>query len=300
MRGSGPRDTESRGLRGRDEEPEVETPPFIVDEPIEVGPSGPATASTLGVLMNDREGGLFIARLGPLSRARDPSRTRITPLPSGAGPFGLGRGPGVLQNHAYWVSHGNLVRRRISARNEPGLLEVLARDAFDGTRVGTPIEPLRREGAPVPIPATVAYVVRPQKEGAPLSARLWTEGAPSEPLTAEGSSTHSVSLVRTEDGVLAVAVQARMAMTPVHARIIHFVGGKPRVGEDLVTWVGGGVQSLTEMTLLPLGDQQLLGYLPHEKSTQEFGLARLDLGTRPDMDTPTSWVLYRTESTRPR
>jgi hypothetical protein len=243
--------------------------------------------------MNDRAGSLYIARLGPLARTATPVPTRIGEVPEGSGPFGLGRGPGVFQEHAYWISQGSLVRRRVSARANPGPLEVLARDAFDGTRVGTPIAPLGRVPRLPPIPATVAYVVRPDKEGAPLSARLWTEGAPAETLTPEGSSTHSVSLVRTAGGVLSIAVQARMAMTPVHARPIRFVSGRPQLGDDVVAWVGGGVQPLTEMTLLPLGETALYGYLPHERSTQEFGIARLDLGVKPDMDTPTAWLLYQ-------
>jgi hypothetical protein len=166
---------------------------------------------------------------------------------------------------------------------------VLARDAFNGTRVAVPI--------PVPgttlspIPKTVAYVVRPEKEDAPLIAKLWVEGQEAQILTAEGNSTHGVALVHTDDGVLALSVQARMAMTPIHARRVRFPGGRPLLGEDTVVWVGGGIQPLTEMTLLPT-ETSLVGLIPHERSMSEFGIARLDIGLSPTMDTPASWILY--------
>lgn len=263
--------------------------PFVEDDSVTIGPPAPATASEAGVLVNDKEGGLFVLRAGNLVGAT-PGKTPVKELPEGTGPFGIGPGPSFSQGASYWVSHGSLVRRKLGPRAEPGPLEILAKDAHDGTRVAVPIE---TKGMKVSkIPDTVAYVVRPPKEDAPLLAKLWVDGAPSELLTAEGNSTHSVRLVRTADGVLAVSVQARMAMTPVHARLVRFASGKPLLSDDTVVWVGGGIQSLTEMALLPDGERDLWGFLPHERSINEFGLARLDIGMSPDMDTPTTWILY--------
>lgn len=263
--------------------------PFVEDDPVTIGPPAPVTATELGVLVNDKEGGLFVLRPGKVV-GTTPGKTPIHALPEGTGPFGIGPGPSLFQGASYWISHGNLVRRRIGARGDPGPLEILAKDAHDGTRVAVPIE---MSGAKVSkIPETVAYILRPSKEDAPLLAKLWVDGAAPELLTAEGNSTHSVRLVRTADGVLAVSVQARMAMTPVHARSVRFASGKPLLSDDTVVWVGGGIQSLTEMALLPDGQQDLWGFLPHERSIQEFGMARLDIGMSPDMDTPTSWILY--------
>lgn len=262
----------------------------IVDDPVEIGPQGPAAASALGVVMNTRDGDLVVARLGKTSRSPTPVAAPIRPLPAGSGPFALGRGPGLTADFAYWISHGSLVRRRLPLRGPLGPLEVLTRDAFDGTRVGVPLAaPGRKLGK---IPATVAYIVRPEKEDAPLVARLWVEGAPSLRITSEGNSTHSVSLVQTETGVLALSVEARMAMTPVHARRIGFPGGAPELGDDVVVWVGGGIQPLTEMTVLPSGAQGLYGFIPHERSISEFGIARLDIGMSPTMDTKATWMLY--------
>jgi hypothetical protein len=266
---------------------------FVVDDAVTVGPPGPATATSLGAVLFSREAELAVASLatpGRLTTGKTPQKTPIHALAEGSGPFALGFGPGVFQDHAYWVSQGRLVRRKLRAREAPGPLEVLATDANDGTRVAVPLP--KPDVPATKIPATVAYVRKPKKEDDPLLATLWVEGAAPEGLTAEGNSTHSVSLVRTDDGVMALSVQARMAMTPVHARPIRFVSGKPQLGDDLVVWVGGGITPLTEMAVLPGTGKNLWGFIPHERSISEFGLARLDITTAPTMDTPISWLLY--------
>jgi hypothetical protein len=264
---------------------------WIVDRPVQIGPPSPATATELGVLMNTIEGDLALARLDAPSHSASPVTTKIEPLPSDAGPFALGRGPGLFGDFAYWISHGTLVRRHISARGKTGPLEFLAKDAFDGTRVGVPIPAPGKRLAK--IPATVAYIVRPDKPDGPLVAKLWVEGQSPSLLTSEGNSTHSVSLVHTGDGVLVLSVQARMAITPVQARKVTFDGaGSPSLGDDVVVWVGGGIQPLTEMTVLAGDKDALFGFIPHERSIAEFGIARLDIGMNPSMDTKTTWTLY--------
>jgi hypothetical protein len=263
--------------------------PWIADTEVDIARPAQATASSRGVVLNTRDGDIVIARLGRLSHSASPAKTPIEETTSSSGNFGLGYGPAVTADAVYWISHGSLVKRLLPAHGSPGPLEVLARDAFDGTRVGVPI-PVPGK-ALAPIPNTVAYVVRPDKDDGPLVAKLWVEGQEPQVLTAEGNSTHSVALVHTDDGVLALSVQARMAMTPVHARRVRFPGGRALLGDETVVWVGGGIQPLTEMTLLPT-DTSLVGLIPHERSMSEFGIARLDIGLSPTMDTPTSWMLY--------
>ncbi len=264
--------------------------PWIADTPVEIAPPAQATATARGVVLNTRDGEIVVSRLGRLSRSPSPGKTPLDEIPLSSGDFGLGFGPSVTSDSVYWISHGSLVRRAFPAHGATGPLEVLARDAFDGTRVATPIPVPGKTLSP--IPKMVAYVVRPEKDDGPLLAKLWMEGQPAQLLTAEGNSTHGVGLVQTDDGVLALSVQARMAMTPVHARRIRFPGGgQPLLGDDVVVWVGGGIQPLTEMTLLPT-ETNLVGLIPHERSMSEFGIARLDIGLLPTMDTKASWILY--------
>jgi hypothetical protein len=213
--------------------------------------------------------------------------TPVTRLPNDGTRFPLGRGPAIAGQDAYWISDGKLLRRRI-APGEAVPLEVLATDARTGTRVSV-VEGGSDEGAR---PTAVGYITRPKKEDGPLRAKLWVDGGKSLALTPEGSSTNGITLVASKTGLIALAVQARMAMTPLHARRIRFEGRNAIAGDDLVVWVGGGVHPLTELTVLASGEKNLWGFIPHERSITEFGVAQLDIGLTPDMDTPTQWILY--------
>jgi hypothetical protein len=235
--------------------------PWLVDQAVDLGRPAPASATRFGVMLHTLDGALALARLGSLPHSTRPGRAALTP-PTAGGEFTYGRASGFFQDYVYWISHGSLVRRHVSTRGEIGPLEILAQDAHDGTRVGVPVPTPGQQLSE--IPATVAYIVRPAKEGAPLVAKLWIEGSPSEVITSEGNSAHSVSLVHTNDGLLVISVQARMAITPVHVRRVRFASRRPIFAEDLVAWVGGGVQPLTEMTVLAGGGKDLWGFLPHE------------------------------------
>lgn len=267
-------------------DPVVDDGPFIVDEPVPIAPAGPITATAGGVVMYNRAGQVVVARLGGLSHRAKRMKTPVTKTSKSAAPFPLGRGPAVVGDRAYWITQGRVVRRKLRG----GALEVIAEDAQNGSRVAGPA-PMRADDL-APIPPTIAYIVRAKKEGGPLGAKLWVEGGQTRELTPEGSSTHSVTLVHTKQGALALSVQARMSMTPVHARPIEFVKNKPVLHEDVVVWVGGGVQPMTEMAILPGTGNKLWGFIPHEESITRFGLARLDINAKPDMKTPTSWVFY--------
>src|SRR5689334_15981664 len=143
--------------------------PFIADAPVELASPAQATATPGGVVFNTREGDILVARLGTVPHGPLAAKTPLTPLPATSGPFSLGRGPTVGADAVYWISHGSLARRALPPHGPPGPLEVLARDAFDGTRVAVPIAAPGKTFPPL-VP-TVAYIVRPEKADAPLLAK---------------------------------------------------------------------------------------------------------------------------------
>jgi hypothetical protein len=277
-----------RAMRPKTAEPEG---PWIADEPEPIAPAAPITATPEGVVMHSRANAIYVARLSELPRGAKPLKTPIVPVPKSAGTFPLGRGPGVFEGYGYWISEGKLLRRALPKRqSDAGSLEVLAEDARTGTRVATPIAtPGERYS---PLPQTVAYIVNSKNPEDPLLSKLWVEGAGTYMLTPQGASTHSIALIRQRDSVLAISMHGRTAMTPVHARRVTFAANKPQLHEDLVVWVGGGVQPLTEISLLPGPADQLRGFIPHERSITEFGIAELDIGQKFDENTPTRWLFY--------
>ena len=241
-----------------------------IGEVNEIGPAGAASASARGVVMVTRIGELLLV---------PPSRFK-TPLDRPEAEFAASaRGPAVAGDFAYFVLDGRLVRRRLDGA---GALEVLADDARDGARVSA----LPQSGKQ---PALAAYITRPDKEGT-SRAKLWFNGR-TVALTAEGAGASSVALVQNESKVLALSIDGRSAMTPVHARPIDVAAAEPAPGNDQVVWVAGSAQALTEIAAGSDGKQSF-GFLPIAKDVSHFGLAELGLAPGGVGDAEVSWRLY--------
>lgn len=261
--------------------PELETTEgaFIVDELADVAPAGPATAHELGILLVTKQDEVLLARRGAWAQS---SRRATTPiahleLPRGAlAPYA--RGPAVVGEHAYWVSRGRLVRRRWDGTGE---LQILRPDARTGTRVA---------GGGSTTPAVVAYVSAPNAEGIP-QAKLWLEGVGSFDLTPEGSGSSSVALSQQGDGWLAVSLDGRSGMTPLHARRVLRKGNRVALGADVVAWVGASAQPTTEVFTARVG-REAWALVPIERDVSHFGLAQVRLGAEPRMDAPASFVPF--------
>ncbi len=260
--------------------------PWIVDELGDVGPAGPATASSKGVVLVTRSDELILARLGPIPKIPRPAACAVEPVTARAARFiKLSRAPAMLGDHAYWVSRGRLLRSSIDAPK----VEVLAKRARDDTTVAAPID----NGRGAKTPGAVAYVARSKDPEGPLVAKLWVEGAGVVPLTVEGAAGSSVALVRTSRGLMALSLEGRSGMSPVHAREITFdAGGKPELGEDVVTWVGGPSQPMTQITAVASKSGDVFGLLPLERNISTFGLAGIRIGAEPQMNAPVAWRAY--------
>ncbi len=259
------------------------TPPskVIIDDGQAIGPAGPMTADTNGVVMIDRNDELHVARRAALSTSPHPERARFAPVSGGANDFfAVARGPLLLRGKAYWIRDGKLVRRVLDSSTP---LEILADDARNGTRVA---------GADIAgAPAHAVYVTRPKSEAAPPRASLWVEGAGSVALSPEGAGASSVAAASTGEDLFAIAIDARSAMTPLHGRRVHFKAGKPELAPDVVMWVGASSQTLSEVfaSTTPFG---VRAFLPIERDVSHFGLVTLELGTEPRMDPKAVWRGY--------
>jgi hypothetical protein len=257
--------------------------PFVLDEVADVGPAGPASASDAGVLFVEKSDDVALAQLDVRALARRETRsgkTPIEPVTAGAAALNpLARGPAIIGGRAYWVSHGRLVRRAVG-----GALEVLEHDARDGTRVAAP------DGARTSGPATVAYIAS-DKDGS-LKARLWVEGAAARDLTPEAAAASSVALAAQGSSLMALSIEARTGMTPVHAREIAWQGTAPKLSADVVIWVAGPAESITEVAAVGADDGSVSAFIPLARDITRFGLATLDVGATPRMSTPVVWRAY--------
>jgi len=242
-----------------------------IGQVIEVGPAGAASAGADGVVMVTRAGEVLHLL---------PERLKA-PIERPAADFAAtARGPALADDFAYFVLEGKLVRRRIDGASA---IETLTDDARSGARVSA----LPKSGKQ---PAAVAYITRADAEGTSV-AKLWINGR-TLTLTVEGAGASSVALVRTGDSkVLALSIDGRSAMTPVHARPLDLEAAEPRAGSDHVVWVAGSAEALTEIVAGSDGPHAW-GFLPIAKDVSHFGLAELALPLGGQGDAEVSWRLY--------
>lgn len=191
----------------------------------------------------------------------------------------FGRGPAFVGRYAYWIRGSALLRRALKAGGAP---ELLADDAREGTRVAAAEVGNDHK-------AVAAYIAKSDEE---LVARLWLEGGRRLPLTPEGSQATSVNLVPSGDDLLAIILEGRTSMSPVHARQLLLRGKIPRVGDDVVVWVGPPSQALSEVVSLPAPDGDAWSFLALERTVTDFGLARFRVDQEPRMDVKVDWLVY--------
>ncbi len=278
----------ARSAVAEQEEPEEGTidspsppPRFELDELVDVAPAGPAAASPWGVVLVTKHDVVHLAKLASLTARRNPGRPPVSELDvPDADLAPLARGPAVVEDQAYWVSNGRLVRAPLRG----GALQVLAMDARSYTRVAAASE----ESA---TPPTVAYIARRPGAAEALHARLWTEGHGTRPLSPEGAGASSVALAGLGSSMLALVLEGRTGMTPLHARHLTFQKGKPQVGSDVVVWVGGSAQSLSEVHAIG-GSDHAWAFLAMERDVTHFGLAKIRVDARPRLESEIAWRNY--------
>jgi hypothetical protein len=116
------------------------------------------------------------------------------------------------------------------------------------------------------------------------------EGRP-ERLSEEGSGATSVVLAGRGSSALALTVDARAALTPMHAREIRYDHGL-RLGEDAVTFVGGPGDRGTAAALAVFPSGAAWALLPIARDAISFGVATVRLDDPPRVDEPLLWSMY--------
>jgi hypothetical protein len=129
-------------------------------------------------------------------------------------------------------------------------------------------------------------------EGMVREARAMLDDAAPVPLSEEGSGATFVDLAARGDEVVALTIDARVAMSPAHARILRVRDGKLEVGKDAVIFVGGPAERHTQGTLALDAEGTAYALIAVAESAQRFGMATVRISDPPQDDERVVWSFY--------
>ena len=111
-------------------------------------------------------------------------------------------------------------------------------------------------------------------------------------ISEDGSGATAVDLASRGASLLALTVDARTALTAMHARPVAYEHAA-RLGEDVVVFVGGPGDRRTAAYTRASAEPDRPGpCLPIAKDTEEFGLATVRVDDPPRVDEPVAWSMY--------
>ncbi|MGO8999378.1 MAG: hypothetical protein ACLQVI_39130, partial [Polyangiaceae bacterium] len=138
----------------------------------------------------------------------------------------------------------------------------------------------------------VAYLAERQTSvGVMSEAYAVLDDGPPLRLSDEGSGATHVSLASRAGSLLALLIDGRTAMTPVHGRSLTIAGGRLVAREDVVVFVGGGAEANTRGALGVSASGAAFALVPIAGEAS-FGLAAIKLDDPPRLDEPTTWSAY--------
>jgi hypothetical protein len=138
----------------------------------------------------------------------------------------------------------------------------------------------------------VGYLAsRQTSEGWVSEAWMIADDEPPVRISEDGSGATSVSFAPRGASVVAISIDARTALTAMHARIVSFEG-HAKLGEDVVAFIGGPGDRRTRAALALAENGAGWSLLPIAKDVGQFGLALVRLDDPPRLDEPVQWSMY--------
>ena len=117
------------------------------------------------------------------------------------------------------------------------------------------------------------------------------DGAPVR-LSENGSGATFVDLATRGDGAVALIIDARVAMTPAHARLLSIKNGKLEIGDDAVIFVGGSAERHNAGTIGVSKNGDPFALVPVADDAATFGMAAIRIDDPPKIDSPVVWSHY--------
>lgn len=190
--------------------------------------------------------------------------------------------PGCVVGGAYLFcadNHGAI--HRLTLEGSPEV--VVAK-----SRPGTPIAAATIAGS------HVVYTFlgdRKTTEGFTTIAFVGYDDATPATLSEDGSGATFATLAPRGDDVVAMYIDARRALTPVHARVLK-AGARLTLGPDAVVFVGDGADARVAGALAHDLSGGAFALVPNSKGIRDYGLAAIRIHEQPRDDAEVVWSMY--------
>jgi hypothetical protein len=128
-------------------------------------------------------------------------------------------------------------------------------------------------------------------EGVVVRAFAAVDDATPIPLSEDGSGATFVGLVARDHDVLAMYIDARTALTPIHARTLRVEDRLVR-GTDAVVFIAGGAEGVVRGALGTAESGPAFLFVPGPHDEQGYGMVTLVVDGEPKDDLPGKWSIY--------
>ncbi|MDB4941060.1 MAG: hypothetical protein JWP97_594, partial [Labilithrix sp.] len=243
---------------------------------------GPAalvvSGSELRLVAND--GGK--PRLYPVPLAAPPPASAPPVVPPAPSSFAAMRWPAceVAGRWAYCQAPGGTVyRTTLGAHDTKAIAKSLP-----STRIAA--APLGHDHA---VLATLD--TRHTTEGERLEAFATLDEGDAVLLSDEGAGATALRLAARGDEVVALYIDARTSMVPVHARTMTLKGAELALADDAVVYVAGSPERAVDIAVAG-SPRALFTLLPIAKDSLDFGMAVIPVAPRPKDEVQAVWSMY--------
>jgi hypothetical protein len=133
--------------------------------------------------------------------------------------------------------------------------------------------------------------VRRTTEGDRLQAFVTLDDGETTRLSDEGAGATVLRLVPRGGGAIALYLDSRTSMVPVHARPLSLRGSELALGEDAVVFVAGPPERAVDFAVAGT-PSALFALLPIGRETAAFGVAAIPIAEPPKEDVQPVWSMY--------
>jgi hypothetical protein len=128
-------------------------------------------------------------------------------------------------------------------------------------------------------------------EGVMLQAFVTLDDGETTRLSDDGAGATVLRLVPRGERAVALYLDARMAMLPVHARPMSLRGNELALADDAVVFVGGPPERGIDLAPAMAG-RSLFALIATARETSDFGMAAIPIADEPKHDVQPTWSLY--------